>query len=98
MTTISGPIHGGSHGWAFGATTVELEAAGYVEEEYFFEGEAPRYQIIGGYSPDGRWQARASGGSGFKTRGGGATSDRPRSIQRHAPRRMDQRLGRIRYL
>ena len=66
MTTITGPISGGS-GWAFGATTVELKTVGYLEEEYFFEGEAPRYQVVGGYSLDGRWQAQPNGSSGFKT-------------------------------
>ena len=46
--TITGPIAqvppgDASHDYPFYATTVDLKAAGYVEEEYFIEGKASRY-------------------------------------------------------
>jgi Alpha/beta hydrolase domain len=68
MTTITGPVRGGSHGWPFGAATVDLAAQGYVEEEYFVEGVAPRYRLLGEPTRDGRWAAERGGSDPFKTR------------------------------
>jgi hypothetical protein len=67
-TKITGSVHGGKHGWPFGAATVDLTAEGYLEEEYFFEGEAPRYAPAGELGTDGRWTAKPNGSSPYKTR------------------------------
>jgi hypothetical protein len=67
-TTVEGPITGGSHGWPFGATAADLAAAGYVEEEYFVSGEAPRYAPVGELGIDGRWIVEQAGTTPFATR------------------------------
>jgi len=37
---IQGPITGGKHGWAFGRPLFDLATHGYLEEEFFFAGDA----------------------------------------------------------
>src|SRR5688572_17132493 len=56
---IIGPVTGGRHGWAFGSTVVDLDAAGYREEEYLLRGNARRYRLLAGsvYPADGVWPA-----------------------------------------
>jgi Alpha/beta hydrolase domain len=66
--TVTGRIRGGRNGWAFGAATRDLALEGYVEEEYFLEGEAPRYRGLGEFGHDGCWMAERAGSSPFKTR------------------------------
>lgn len=70
MATLSGPVTGGDRGWPFGAAAFDLTALGYVEEEYFFEGEAVRYRHAAGTtrSQDGHWSAEVAGSAPFKTR------------------------------
>ena len=68
MTTVFGPVTGGRHGWPFGATLADLDSAGYVEEEYFVAGDAPRYRPTSPFGIDGRWEAERSGGAPFVTR------------------------------
>ncbi len=49
----------------------ELEAGGGTEREYFFEGNARRYQLVGGgteYPTSGRWNAQATDEQPFCTR------------------------------
>lgn len=55
--TVTGPITGGAHGWPFAAATFDLDAAGYVEEEWFISGTATTYRHAEGSdrSWDGRW-------------------------------------------
>jgi Alpha/beta hydrolase domain len=65
---ITGPIVGGTHGWLYAAAIVELAAEGYVEEEYFFEGNAPTYRPIGELGVNGRWAIEKTGSTPFKTR------------------------------
>lgn len=67
MTTLSGPVTVGRHGWPFGATMADLDSVGYTEEELLVSGDAPRYQPIGGFGPDGRWAAERSGTAPFVT-------------------------------
>ena len=57
--TVTGPITGGTHGEQFNAMPTGLaDRYGYVEEEYFIEGEATAYQ------PEGELQrGRALGAS-----------------------------------
>ncbi len=72
---ITGPIHGGTHGWPYAAAIVDLADQGYIEEEYFFEGAAPSYRPVGDFGIDGRWTAERAGETVFKTR---AVVRRPR--------------------
>ncbi len=56
--TLSGPAAGGTRGGPFGAMTgAELTAAGFVEHEYFLEGDAAAYEKTGAWARDGRWPA-----------------------------------------
>jgi hypothetical protein len=70
MATLTGPVTGGDRGWPFGAATFDLAALGYVEEEYFLEGEAVRYRHAAGTerSFDGHWSAEAVESAPYKTR------------------------------
>lgn len=67
---LTGPITGGRRGWAFGAAAFDLDALGYVEEEWFLEGEAVCYRHVAGTdrSFDGRWQAEPASTVPYKTR------------------------------
>ncbi|HLZ83970.1 MAG TPA: alpha/beta hydrolase domain-containing protein [Caulobacteraceae bacterium] len=67
---IRGPIRGGSHGWAFGRPLFDLAAHGYVEAEYFLDGEATTYRRDPRteWGRDGRWTAEAAGRVPFTTR------------------------------
>ena len=64
---IWGPITGGRRGWPFAAAIADLPAAGYVEEEYFFAGEAPLYRATATRS-DGRWSTERAGSQPFRSR------------------------------
>ncbi|MCW2529463.1 MAG: signal peptide-containing protein [Pseudonocardiales bacterium] len=66
--TITGPISGGKYDRPFGTALVDLAAHGYVEEEFFFEGEAPRYRPVGELGLDGVWTVERSDSVPFKTR------------------------------
>jgi hypothetical protein len=70
MTSLTGPITGGGRGWPFGAAAFDLAAFGYVEEEYFLEGEAVRYRHAAGTERtfDGHWAAEPAGSAPFRTR------------------------------
>lgn len=68
--TVSGPISGGSKGWPFGASTLDLAAHGYTETEYLLEGTATRYKLATGaeLTRDGHWNAEPAGESPYRTR------------------------------
>jgi hypothetical protein len=68
MTKLSGPISGGRHGWPYGATVVDLDDMGYVEEEYVASGVAARYRPVGDLGPDGLWQVEETVPAEFVTR------------------------------
>ncbi len=70
VTILSGPISGGAHGWAFGASLGDLAAVGYIESEFFLTGEAARYTLAGGsdYAFDGVWAVEKRGTLPFRTR------------------------------
>ena len=66
--TITGPLAqatpgDASHDYPFYATTVDLKAAGYVEQEFFIEGRANRYS-----TPAMATGAVVDGGHPYKTR------------------------------
>ncbi len=70
MERPNGPVSGGLHGWAFGASLADLADVGYTEREFFLAGNAARYTLAepGDYSFDGRWSAEKGGASPFRTR------------------------------
>lgn len=65
-----GPVSGGVRGWPFAAAAFDLAAVGYVEEEWFFEGEAATYRHRSGATRtwDGRWEAEVAGALPFRSR------------------------------
>ncbi|GGF59006.1 alpha/beta hydrolase domain-containing protein [Alteromonas lipolytica] len=65
---VSGPITGGRHGYPFCSYAGDLSHFGYVEEEYFIEGTATRYQANGELGFDGKWSVEPMGTYPFKTR------------------------------
>ena len=66
--TVTGPVSGGSHGWAYGAYFGDIGEVGYIEEEYFIEGVAQRYAPIGELAKDGSWTLEAVSTEPYKTR------------------------------
>ncbi|MEO5840627.1 MAG: alpha/beta hydrolase domain-containing protein, partial [Acidimicrobiales bacterium] len=67
---ITGRIIGGAHGSPFAAATFDLDACGYVEDEWGLAGDAQIYRHRSGTdrSFDGRWHAEPSGTAAFATR------------------------------
>jgi hypothetical protein len=68
MSTITGPILGGAHGWPFGGYFGDIGLRGYLEEEFFLGGTAKRYKPVGTHGNDGKWAVEAAGEAAFKTR------------------------------
>jgi len=67
--TVTGPITGGTQGQPFNAMPSDLaESSGYVEEEYFLEGDATAYQTDGELAEDGRWTVTEAGTAPYRTR------------------------------
>lgn len=65
--TLSGPVTGGA-GKPFVASGFDSARAGYLEEEYFLEGEASAYDFASPPRDDGRWSARPTTSAHYKTR------------------------------
>ncbi len=65
--TVTGPITGGK-GFPWNAALLDLSKRGYVEEEYFYEGEAASYQVEGEQTPDGKWTVTEADKAPYKTR------------------------------
>jgi len=57
VPTVTGPVTGGEKGGKPNnpAPTQMLAAAGYVEEEFFFAGDATSYRPEGTWGADGKW-------------------------------------------
>src|SRR5580658_741951 len=70
MASVTGPISGGARGCAFGASTRSLDAVGYVEQEFFLEGDATLFSLTSEaeYAFDGHWPIVARGKVPFRTR------------------------------
>jgi hypothetical protein len=66
--TVQGPITGGAHGRPFGRPLVDLDALGVDESEWFLEGEATSYRLVGEQTRDGRWTAEPAATAPFRTR------------------------------
>jgi hypothetical protein len=66
---LEGPVTGGRRGHPFGAAAFDLAAQGYVEEEFFFAGQATRFALADdARGADGRWAAQPAGGAPFRSR------------------------------
>jgi Alpha/beta hydrolase domain len=67
---FEGPISGGRHGRPWGSPLVDLESVGYVEEEWFLEGDAVTYELASGTEAtvDGRWQTEPTASLPYRTR------------------------------
>jgi hypothetical protein len=65
-TILTGPTSGAGKPWA--AALVDLTAAGYVEEEYFLEGDATAYDWQTPPGPDGPWSIKPTTTAHYKTR------------------------------
>lgn len=63
--TVSGPVTGGV---LANAALQDLTAQGYVEEEFFVEGDAASYRARGESPADGRWSVEPAGSEPFRTR------------------------------
>ncbi len=70
MTSRVSEASGGSHGWAFGESPLDVAAFGYHQEEFFLDGVATRFGLEPGNerTRDGRWQAEPVESSPFRTR------------------------------
>lgn len=65
---LTGPIKGGQRGWPFGAFFGDLALRGYIEEEYFIEGEACTYEPLADLLSDGKWTLTSGQTFPYKTR------------------------------
>jgi hypothetical protein len=63
--TVSGPVTGGTGVSLIGA---DATGAGYVQEEFFLEGEASAYEAVGQLRANGRWRVEEAETAPFKTR------------------------------
>jgi hypothetical protein len=68
MAQLTGPITGGRHGWPFGRPLVDLDRYGYVEEEWFLDGEATSHRAVGEQAREGHWEAEPATTAPFRTR------------------------------
>jgi hypothetical protein len=66
--SVTGPVTGGRHGFPQTATPIDLDAAGYVEEEFFLEGEATSYRYTRAPGPDGAWAVEPADTAPYTTR------------------------------
>lgn len=66
--TLTGPIRGGQRGWPFGAFFGDVGLFGYVEEEYFIEGEASVFEPLADLAPDGKWRLAPGAAAPYSTR------------------------------
>jgi hypothetical protein len=67
--TVTGPVEGGTQDGPWGAMSDEVaDRYGYVEEEYFLEGEATSYRPEGELGEDGRWAVRPADTARYRTR------------------------------
>ena len=66
--TISGPVCGGMHGWAYGTYFGDISKYDYIEEEYFLSGTAQSCQPVGELTGDGRWTVEMQPAEPYETR------------------------------
>jgi hypothetical protein len=66
--TVTGPVTGGCTGKPFTAAPLDLASYGYVEQEYFFEGNATAYDWAGTPGANGQWSVKTTTSAHYKTR------------------------------
>ena len=66
--TISGPVRGGTHGFAFDASALPLGTLGYTEKEYFLSGKATAFRPQRPLTSDGRWKVAPASTAAYRTR------------------------------
>src|SRR5579864_7487881 len=67
--TVTGPVTGGDKGAAWGAMSPgDLQRAGYIESEYFYNGTASAYANDGPWGVDGIWPAKTTTTADYKVR------------------------------
>lgn len=66
--TVTGPVTGGKRGYPFTSYLGDLEALGYVEEEFFIEGKATAYTAKGELGEDGMWSLEPGSQHDYRTR------------------------------
>lgn len=65
---VTGPVCTGSRGWAYGCYFGDICQNGYIEEEYFIEGESSHYRLLKDLTPDGKWELEKVDPVPYKTR------------------------------
>jgi hypothetical protein len=65
--TVTGPVTGGCAGRPFTAAP-DLTSSGYLEQEYFFEGDATAYDWLNPPDADGQWSVKTTTTAHYKTR------------------------------
>lgn len=65
---VTGPLTGGQHGFPQTSTPFDLDAAGYVEEEFLLDGEATSYRYADEPGDDGEWSAEPADTAPYTTR------------------------------
>jgi hypothetical protein len=65
---LTGPIHGGRRGRPFAAYFGDISRVGYVEEEFFIEGQASAFRPVGEIPVDGRLRLSRLGAKPYRTR------------------------------
>ncbi|HEX5401596.1 MAG TPA: alpha/beta hydrolase domain-containing protein [Pseudonocardiaceae bacterium] len=66
--TLSGPVTGGTHGFPFTASSVDLRSHGYAEQEFFFGGTAHSFTSAQPLTSDGRWQVQQAASARYESR------------------------------
>jgi hypothetical protein len=66
--TLEGPITSGEFNGPADPHPIDLDAVGYVQEEFFAGGTASSYASSGELPADGRWAVTPSGSAAYKTR------------------------------
>ncbi len=64
---VTGPVTGGND-IIWSASVVNLDEYGYTEKEYFYEGDAISYKLLGEAAEDGKWDVEESDKTPFKSR------------------------------
>jgi len=65
---VVGPVTGGTHGFPYMSSAVDLGEFGYVEEEYRVSGSATAYTSPAPLSADGAWTVTPDGSAPYATR------------------------------
>jgi hypothetical protein len=66
--SVSGPVTGGTHGFPFTSSAVDLRSHGYAEQEYFFSSTARSFTSPQPLTSDGRWQVQQASTAPYTSR------------------------------